>query len=531
MSILDTLLKLVNPKALSAPAGESQTAKGGSIFSDETIVAGLTPHKLAAILKDADVGNTTEFLQLAADMEIADPHYRSVLSTRKLAVAGIAPEVVAAGEDKASQEQADFVREIVEAPQFSDLVTDLLDGLGKGYGVVETEWDTSGNRWMPAHYVWRDPRGFKFDRATRQVMARDEKGEGLPLEPFRFAVHVPKLVSGLPYRGALGRIAAWAFLFKNYTIKDWMRFTEVYGMPLRVGKYGPNATEEDKRKLLRAITNMGSDAAAIVPQSMMVEFVQTMAGTGSMGPVFDRFADYLDKQVSKAVLGQTMTSDDGSSKAQATVHNDVRMDIKAADARQVMMTLQRDLIIPAVALNFGQQQKYPQVRLPVEEAEDVTAWTDNAGKMMDRGVAVSLTQVREKLGLDEPKGTDDEVTGKAPATDPAPVDPKAAKSKSGLATRHPASCPCCGGLALASQQDQDEIDRLVAQAMEEGVGDLDGLIEPVLKLAAEAKSYDDFIARLSRVAGEQDAGALIGRLQPLMAIGRGLGDATDKQTL
>ena len=39
------------------------------------------------------------------------------------------------------------------------------------------------------------------------------------------------------------RIVSWMYLFKNYTVKDWVSFCEVYGMPLRIGKYDPGASE------------------------------------------------------------------------------------------------------------------------------------------------------------------------------------------------------------------------------------------------------------------------------------------------
>jgi phage gp29-like protein len=530
MNLLEKLIKAIDPRKLAAPAGESRSARSFNEWDQDTVVAGLTPAKLSRILRESATGDATAFLKLAEEMEELDPHYRSVLQTRKLAVAGIEPEVVAAGEDKLSQEVATFVKEIVEAPIFADLIMDLLDGLGKGYSVVEIEWDTSGNQWRPQAYVWRDPSGFLFDAKTRTVMEKNEKGEGVPLEPLRFCVHVPKLKSGLPVRGALARLAAWSFLFKNYTVKDWMRFIEVYGMPLRIGKYGANANEDDKRKLLSALRNMGTDAAAIVPQSAVIEFVQAASGTASQGPVFGQMADYLDKQVSKGVLGQTMTSDNGSSKAQAEVHNEVRLDIRQSDARQVVMTLARDIIMPAVAVNFGMQKKWPLVRLPVEEPEDMEAWADNAGKMMDRGLAVSVRQVREKLLLDEPVDADDTLTGKVlDASEPAADDPKTKlKQKAKAARLHGAGCPCCGGLALASRETDDAIDELLAEALAASDDDLEGLVKPVLKLAEDSANYDEFIARLSHAAGEQQAGVIVERLGPLMFLARGLGDATDE---
>jgi phage gp29-like protein len=140
---------------------------------------------------------------------------------------------------------------------------------------------------------------------------------------------------------------------------------------------------------------------------------------------------------------------------------------------------------------------------------------------------VSLAQVREKLALDEPQSDEDILEGRKTA---APADPTAGDVKpptSKAKTSHLPNCPCCGGSARASQGEQDSIDQLLADAFAEGAGDLDGVIEPVLALASQSADFDDFMARLSAVAGEQDTGAIMTRLGPLMFMARGLGDATD----
>ena len=84
-------------------------------------------------------------------------------------------------------------------------------------------------------------------------------------------------------------------------LKDWVTFAEVYGQPLRVGKYGAGATEQDKETLLQAVANIGTDAAAIVPDSMLIEFTEARQ-TGSI-ELYQSFCQYLDAQISKAVLG------------------------------------------------------------------------------------------------------------------------------------------------------------------------------------------------------------------------------------
>ncbi|WP_420884546.1 DUF935 domain-containing protein [Taklimakanibacter albus] len=480
---------------------------------------------MAQILKDAAGDDPDDFLGMAEEMEELDPHYGSVLRTRKLAISSIEAEIVAASEDAKDQEIAKFAREIVDAPNFPDLLADCLDGLGKGYAVCAIEWDTSKNLWKPENYVWRDPRSFRWDRATRTIKRRLADGSLVDLDPGRYVTHVPRLKSGAPVRGALARLASWSFLFKNYTVKDWVRFIEVYGMPLRVGKYGPNANEDDKRNLLRALANIGTDAAGIIPNTMNIDFVQTGAGTAAQGPVFGQFADYLDKQISKGVLGQTMTTDDGASRAQSEVHNEVRLDIKAVDARQLAASIQKSLIIPACALNFGMLEKYPTFRLPVEEPEDLKAWTANVTEFMDRGLPVSRKQIREKIVLDEPIDEADALVGRAPRSSLEPDDEIAPRSRKARA--HRSDCPCCGGkaIALATSEGQDSLDEIVAAALADDA--MDGLVEPVLAAARGSRSFDEFMTKLTQAAGEMDAASIITRLGEATFKARGLGSATD----
>ena len=69
------------------------------------------------------------------------------------------------------------------------------------------------------------------------------------------------------------------YLFKNYDIKDWVSFCEVFGMPLRLGKYDASASESDKKQLMEAIISLGTDAAGIVPSSTMIEFIESQKTT------------------------------------------------------------------------------------------------------------------------------------------------------------------------------------------------------------------------------------------------------------
>lgn len=363
----------------------------------------LTPTRLANVLQAAADGSAEDYLTLAEEMEERDLHYASVLGTRKLALSALDVRVEAATDDAEDVRRADALREVIDTPEFGELVADLTDALGKGYAVSEIMWDRSGRTWTPERYEPRDQRFFQFDRDTgRELRLLDESApvDGLALAPYKFIVHLPRIRSGLPIRGGLARLASVAYMCKAWTWRDWMAFADIFGLPMRVGKYGPRATPDDIDKLLAAVANLGSDAAAAVPDSMKIDF-ESAPNTQGSGEFFRGLAEWWDKQVSKGVLGQTMTSDDGSSLAQAKVHQLVRLDILTADAKALSNTLKRALVRPFIDLNFG-PGRYPHLELVVPKPENTQLLVEALEKLVPMGLEVEQSVVRDKLSLPDP---------------------------------------------------------------------------------------------------------------------------------
>lgn len=504
-----------------------------SVWSD-TIVTGLTPVGLAGVLKSASMGHPDRFMLIAEEMEERDAHYASVLGTRKRAITSVEPIVVAASKDAEDQRISEAVQEIVDDPDFvDDCVTDALDALGKGYSLVEIMWERNAREWHPTGYHWRNQRHFLLDRIDgRTLRMKDPLAlDGVDLPPFKFVTHTPKLKSGLPVRGGLARLCSWAFLFKSYTLKDWMAFLEVFGMPLRVGRYGQGASQDNKRVLLKAVREISTDAAAIIPKDMDIEFIEAKGGQGNA--VFGAMSEYLDKQVSKAVLGQTMSTDEGASLSQAQVHENVRNDIARADARQAAATINRDLIRPFIDLNFGSRDKYPMVVFPITEGEDITALTDAVAKLVPLGLAVSKKSMLEKLGLDEP---DDEDELLAPAAAPAPIEdgkdeppPDETElpdddSETEATARELPVCPNCGERHALAEDQRGPIDALVDEAASEWEQDLAPIIRPIEELFKRAKTYDELADGLDDLIAKMDAGPLVDRIAKLAMKARGNGD-------
>lgn len=461
---------------------------------------GLTAERLTGLLRAAIHTSAREYLELAERMEEADLHYRSVIQTRRLALEGLDLRVIPAGDRGPARMIGQQLTELTQADWFRDLLH-LSDGIAKGYAVGELLWDTSGSQWRPQALLIRPQDWFAFDRADgRTLRLRDGTQTGAELTPYGYVTHVPALKAGLPIRAGLARAAAWAYLFKALALKRWVIAAEVFGMPVRLGRYPAGTSEADIDLLFRAVRSIGLDASAVINDGMKLELIETKAGAGT--DLQERLCNYLDSQVSKAVLGQTMTADNGSSLSQAQVHNEVRMDLLAADARALARTINQQVVRPWVDLNWGPQAVYPLLELAVEEAEDLTALADALSKLVPVGLPVPTKWAASKWGIPEP--TADEAVLGTPAAIPVPESvkpvpaPQRELQQQGPATPAP-----------------DGIDALVDAALADWELDLAPLTEP-LRVAMAALGPDataaNAIAMLPGLLARLDANPLAARL-------------------
>jgi phage gp29-like protein len=504
-------------KEIAAP-----TLTGVRTIWSDTVAAGLTPDRLARILRDAAQGNHDSYLTLAAEMEERNLHYAAELGKRKLAVSLLPMTVEAYSDDKKDKDLADEVRNIIRRPGTRSLIKNLLDGIAKGYSVVEIIWDRTGPHWMPS-FKWRDPHFFIFDRISRsEIRLRDNSNmmEGIPLAPYKFITHTPVIKSGIPVRNGLAFLAAWAFMCAGYTIKDWLAFAEVFGMPLRMGKYAPGASEGDISILKTAVANLGSDAAAVFPESMKIELVEAAKASGT--DFFRQLAEHLNDLISEAVIGQTASSGGtpgrlGEEKLQSNVRDDIRDD----DALQIEETLNMYLVRPFIDLNYGPQENYPAIWLRAPKQEDIKTLSEALGKLVPLGLRVSQSVVRDKIGIPDP--AEDEELLTAPAKEATP-EPQAPAIK---ATNRESRAQNQEGADQA-----DAVDDIVDEQLAEWEPVVDSLVSPVGdlidELVQQGGTLQDLLARLPEIYPDANDDRLITELAQAMFKARAMGTSTDE---
>jgi len=484
---------------------------------------GLTPVRLARILREADQGDPLSYFELAEQIEERDLHYAGVLGTRKRAVSQVDVTVAAASDSAEDERRAQMVRDWLKRDELADETFDMLDAIGKGVSWTEIVWDTSEGQFRPDRLEWRDPRWFKFDRDGTTPLLRggeDGHGEDTPLPAFKFIRLAIKAKSGLPIRSGLARLAVWFWMFKAYTQRDWAIFTQTYGQPIRLGRFHAGATQEDRQTLFRAVANIAGDCAAIVPEEMKIEFIESKNVTAG-SDLYEKRADWLDRQMSKAVLGQTNTTDaqaGGLGSGQADVHNDVREDIEKADCKALSAVLNRDLVRPWCDLEFGPGGPYPRIVIARPTQEDLQLLAESLSKLVPLGLRVGQAEIRDKFGLSEPG------EGEAVLVRPAAPTPPAAEGEPDLSLNQRRSAL---DRPTAARHPAELIARQLAETGNPAVEAMAETIETMLERAAD---LGEFRAMLSAAYGEVSsarlAEALAGGMLAAHAAGRS--DAADE---
>ncbi len=136
-------------------------------------------------------------------------------------------------------------------------------------------------------------------------------------------------------------------IYKRHSWASWDEFEQIFGLPIRIARTAIN-TREHKDDIQQWLETMGTAAYAILDKQTDIEIKESNRS--------DAYHIYLEKvnatnrEISKRVLGQTMTMEDGSSLSQAKVHSDVLKEVHASDLTE-LSDWTNDTLFPVLRLH------------------------------------------------------------------------------------------------------------------------------------------------------------------------------------
>lgn len=241
--------------------------------------------------------------------------------------------------DKNGKEDEDATK-LFEASWFKTLMTHILDCRGWGHSLVQLGDITSEDGIMKFTDVKLIPR--KHVIPEYGVIIREQGDEW---------------TKGFDYRN--GPMSAWVVeagksndlgLFlkcahqtipKKNVLSYWDQFAEIFGMPIRIAKTTSRDAVERSR-MENMLTNMGAAAWGLFGTDTDIEIKETTRGDAFN--IYDKRIDRANSEISKGILNQTMTLDNGSSLSQSEVHLEVFENVVESDADLIKDVVNGQLI-------------------------------------------------------------------------------------------------------------------------------------------------------------------------------------------
>lgn len=307
-----------------------------------------TPETIKTAVYQAQKGEYAYLFSLFRHMIKNDPHLSAVIDTRILTLQSKRFTLLGGCskfyEDFLTKNFMEIVKQVIYSKLFSFSVIQLVR---TGSEVKLTPYENKNVDWI---------------KKEDKVCVRDNETDKIyNLSESRFKV----IEGGNPL---LQPLTAY-YLFKAFAVTNWASFTEIFGKPVRIGKYLPGTSSSEKEELWDMLLNAGTDLVMMTSENIDVQFLD-FAGKSGSGDLYERLAEFCNKEISKRILGQTMTTEDGSSLGQAKIHNYVRKDILEADAR--FTELETESVLRKAGQILGIAGAVPRVRINTEPPLDLS---------------------------------------------------------------------------------------------------------------------------------------------------------------
>lgn len=237
--------------------------------------------------------------------------------------------------------QNDTATQILEAAWFKDMVGHILDSRYWGHSLiqlgdiitVEGEMRYTGVEVVNRKHVIQE-----YGVIIREQ--GDEWKSGIPYRDGPMADWV--IEAGKPHDLGLYLKAATQTIPKKNMLAYWDQFGEIFGMPIRIAKTS-SRDPKDRAQIENMLSNMGAAPWGMFPTDTDIEIKETTRGDAFN--IYDKRIDRANSELSKGILNQTMTIDNGSSLSQSEVHLEVFENVVEKDA-DLVRDIVNDQLLP-----------------------------------------------------------------------------------------------------------------------------------------------------------------------------------------
>ena len=409
---------------------------------------------------------------------LSDAHIWACVQSRKAGVTSLEWSI---DRGKAKSQQAKIIENVFNRMDLHKIISEILDASVFGFQPMEIMWEYRDGYILPADVEAKPSEWFLFDPDNNLKFRTKENPMGEPLPEKKFLC--PKYFASYqnPYGERTLSRCFWPASFKKGGMKFWATLAEKYGTPFLTGKLPRGTAQEEIDAMAESLDNMIQDAIAVIPDDGSVEILQA-GGSGANADIHEKLIDKMNAECSKAILGQTLTTEVGStgSYAASQTHFQVRADLVDSDKIMVERTLNQ-LIALIFEINWQDKQEMPVFSMWEEEDVDKDL-ADRDKTLTDCGVKFSKKYYMKSYGFED----EDFDIAETAATPPA-----SGQVSFAAANNVPAAI--------------DELDKLMSSFDDAAAqSEIEKVLNPVLDLIQNAKNPEEAVNLMAEAYPNMD---------------------------
>ncbi len=357
---------------MSAPSGKFAAERVVQTVRNRiNPIRGLTPYLLTQQIEWWRTGYLSPLGRLWDEIEDRDTLLKGVIAKRKRDASRCRWEILTEDDGPEAARQKEFLEafysrlsttSVLDQDQRGGvplLLRQMMDAVGKRYSVHEIVWVPGRDGTLGADLYHAPVWMFEGRTGRLQFLPTDQSMDGTPMAEGEWLVTVG---DGLMMASCI------AYLAKDLGLKDWLNYTERFGMPAVDASTSAPKDSAEWDALVEAVANFVADGYIVRNQSAQITLLEPK-GAGSLPQ--PGLVEYIDRSLSALWRGAdlgTMSAGEGSGQG-ASLQGGEREMLLADDCKLLSETLQQRLDLPALRWKFGPEVKalaYFEVSPPVE---------------------------------------------------------------------------------------------------------------------------------------------------------------------
>lgn len=271
------------------------------------------------------------FIQDLYDDLDTDGHLTGDIELRKNATLNTAFIII---DDNTGQENEEATK-LCNQSWFFDFINEALDAIFKGYSLVEFE--SFESKKVSFNSI---PRRNVVPK-LKMLFPNPNEDKGISYDDPYFEKWIIQIGKENDL-GLLNKIVP-NLIWKRNVTQSWATFCQKFGMPMVTANTHSKDIDEIKR-IDYMLSQLGELSRGVFPQGTTVDFKEANKTDTYM--VYDKFVERNNSEISKALVGGTMLTSDGSSRSQAEVHERNLDDKLATKDKRSIAFLINDYLIP-----------------------------------------------------------------------------------------------------------------------------------------------------------------------------------------